>query len=121
MTQRIPSAGALRLNRRQIEIQNLITVRDRFGGETKAWTTIAGGPVWAHSRPWGTASEVFEANSAKEVAFRYQAFRIRWRKDFDETSRVLSGGLVWDIRGIGVVTRNRTLDLFCASDPQREP
>ena len=121
MTTRQPGAGALRLNRRQIEIQNLKTARDRFGGEVMEWTTLDGGPVWAHMRPWGTPAERFESESAVTLARRYAAFRIRFRDDFNELSRVLYDGLVWEIKGVAVVSRNRTLDLFCQSNPQDEP
>ena len=91
-----------RLNR-VIEIQHFTVTRDSFGGEIRAWVTLA--KVWAEklsTKP----SERFIETSARTVNQSTAQFQILQRDDLDERNRVIDDhGVLWDI--IGIIKNDR--------------
>ena len=70
---------------RIVELQELRTTRDRFGGVVEAWSEIE--KVWARVNQTGT-SENFQNDADRPIALRNATMRIRWRGDVQETGRV---------------------------------
>ena len=102
---------------RTIEIENLKTTRDRYGGVREEWTPLPGGAMWANARPGQPPKEVYVTDADTVVAFRYLTFRIRHRTDFDETARVRFEGDLYDIKGLAEIGRRQWLDIITASAP----
>ena len=102
---------------RIIELQELRTTRDRFGGVVEAWSEIE--KVWANVKQTGT-SENFQNDADRPIALRNATIRIRWRGDVQETGRVVYDGYPWDIKGIAEIGFRREMDLICQTDVHRE-
>ncbi len=101
---------------RLVEIQSRAVVRDSFGGEIVTWPTLA--TVWAAAKVTGV-SENFKNDARRRVPIRNAEFRILWRADVRESSRLIYRGLIWDIKGIKAIGRLYKLNLFCQSDVSR--
>ena len=106
---------ATRLDR-IVELQERRVTRDSFGGEIESWSEID--KVWANVDQTGV-SENFQNDASRKVALRNSTFRIRWRNDVQETSRVVYDGFPWDIKGIAELGRRRELELICQTDVHR--
>ena len=102
---------------RIVELQELRTTRDRFGGVVESWSEIE--KVWATVNQSGT-SERFQNDADRAIALRNATIRIRWRDDVQETGRVVYDGFPWDIKGIAEIGFRRELDLICQTDVHRE-
>ena len=102
---------------RIVEIQSRRITRDAFGSEVVSWSETD--KVWANVNQTG-ASEDFENNADRDVALRNSTFRIRWRDDVEETSRVVYDGFLWGINGIAEVGYRRELELSCQTDVHHE-
>ena len=103
---------------RIVELQASIIVRDSFGGEMERWKEID--KVWAAVNQTGV-SEAFKNDAARRIPLRNATFRIRWRDDLNETSRVVYNDFAWDIKGIAELGRRRELELICQTDVARPP
>ena len=91
-----------RLNR-VIEIEHFSVTRDSFGGEVKAWVTLA--KVWAERLTW-KPKQKFVQGSARFVNISTSSFKILQRDDLDATMRVIDdSGVQWNI--IGIVKNDR--------------
>ena len=102
---------------RIVELQSRTVTRDPiYGSEIVSWSEID--KVWANVHQTGV-SENFENDANRKIALRNSTFRIRWRDDVQETSRVVYDGFPWDIKGIAELGRRRELELICQTDVHR--
>ena len=103
MTMRGIRVGAMD---RRITLQTATETQDGYGEPVPTWSTLA--TVWASVRP-ERASEQFEGD--QEHATRQTIFRIRYRSDVNEKTRISYGSQVYDITGIIEIGRREALDL----------
>ena len=92
---------------RRITIEQRIDTRDAFGEPIAAWTPLA--VVWASLESL-QGQELIETQETN--AKRKARFRIRWRDDVTEKTRVAWDGEVWDINQVNEIGRRVGLELL---------
>ena len=91
---------------RRITLQTATETQNTSGEPVPTWSDLA--TVWARVTPQSTA-ESFQDD--QEHATRQTVFRIRYRSDVNEKTRISYDSQTYDITGIVEIGRREALDI----------
>ena len=81
--------------REQISIEEPTMTSDTYGGNTRAWNSIA--TVWANVKPVSAAEKFFAGKVEMDVSHK---IKIRYRDDVNATQRIVYGARTFIITGV---------------------